>query len=83
MMVYLLYPRIHSIPSVPVTSVVLNDPQANDCRKEERVLQLFRLLNYCLKKEKVKNTGSLILLHNRFNRKLIKDINYLLYLKYM
>ena len=39
--------------------LVLNDATtASECRKEERVLQLFRLINHCLKKDKV---GSLLL----------------------
>lgn len=34
--------------------LVLNDVTTiNECRREERVLQLCRLLNYCLKKDKV------------------------------
>ena len=37
--------------------LVLNDVTTiNECRREERVLQLCRLLNYCLKKDKVQIT---------------------------
>lgn len=67
----------------------MNDAQARNNRREERVLQLFRLLNYSLKKEKVLYLVScafdillLFFLFSLFVRKHANVTYNLLYLKW-